>query len=100
VGAQRDLGVLMSGTASFSDHMHAQVNKVNKMLGFIRRTISGSKILLPTLSSLYVSLVRSHLEYASEIWSPNSVTMIKRIEGVQRRAIRLMLPDFSRIMSA
>ena len=92
VGAQRDLGVLMSGY--FSDHIHAQVNKANKMLGFIRRTISGSKILLPTLRSLYVTLVRSHLEYASEIWSPKSVTVIKRIEGVQRRATRLMLPDF------
>ena len=65
------------------------------MLGFIRRTISGSKLLLPTLISLYMTLVRSHLEYASEIWRPKSVTMIKRIEGVQRRATRLMLPDFS-----
>jgi len=95
VGAQRDPGVLMSDTASFSDHIHAQVNKVNKMLGFIRRTISGNKILSPTLRSLYVTLVRSHLEYVSEIWSPKSVTMITRIEGVRRRATRLMLPEFS-----
>lgn len=65
------------------------------MLGFIRRTISGSKILLPTLRSLYVALVRSHLAYASEIWSPKSVTMIKRIEEVQRRGTRLILPDFN-----
>ena len=35
VGAQRDLGVLMSDTASFRDHIHAQVNKANKMLGFM-----------------------------------------------------------------
>ena len=49
VVAQRDLGVLMSDTASFSDHINAQVNKANKMLGFIRRTISGSKIVLPTM---------------------------------------------------
>ena len=93
VGAQCDLGVLLSDTACFSDHIHAQVNKANKMLGFIRRTISRSKILSPTLRSLHVTLIRSHLEYASEIWSPKSVTMIKRIEGVQRRATRLMLPD-------
>ena len=71
------------------------MNKADKMLGFIRRTISGSKILLPTLRSLFVTLIRSHLEYASEICSPKSVAMIKRIEGVQRRATRLMLPDFS-----
>ena len=94
VGAQRDPGVLMSDTASFSDHIHAQVNKANKMLGFIHCTISGNKILLPTLRSLYVILVHSQLQYASEIWSQKSVTMIKRIEGVQRRATRLMLPDF------
>ena len=42
-----------------------------------------------------MTLVCSHLEYASEIWSPKSVTIIKRIEGVQRLATRLMLPDFS-----
>ena len=95
VGAQRDLGVLMSDTANFSDHIHAQVNKANKMLGFIRRTINGNKILSPTLRSLYVTLVRSHLDYASEIWSPKSVTMIKRIEGVQRRATKLMLPNLN-----
>ena len=45
VGAQRKLGVLMSDKASFSDHIHAQVNMANKMLGFIRHTVSGSKIL-------------------------------------------------------
>ena len=30
VGAQRDFWVLMSDTASFSDRIHAQVNKANK----------------------------------------------------------------------
>ena len=94
-GAQHDLGVLMSDTANFSDHIHAQVNKANKMLGFIRCTINGNKILSPTLRSLFVTLVRSHLKYASEIWSPKSVTMIKRIEGLQRRASKLMLPNLS-----
>ena len=85
----------MSDTASFSDHIHTQVNKANKVLGFIRCTINGGKILSPTLRSLYVIhiIICSNLEYASEIWSPKSVTMIKRIEGVQRCATRL--PDFS-----
>ena len=95
VGAQRDLGVLMSDTASFSDHVHTQVNKANKMLGFICLSICGSKTLLPTQRSLYVTLIRPHLEYATEIWSPKSVTMIKRIEGVPRRATRLMLSHLS-----
>ena len=67
VGAQRDLWVFTSDKASLSDHIHAQVSKSNKMLAFIRRKISGSKIFFLTLRSLNVIFVRSHLEYASEI---------------------------------
>ena len=79
VEAQRDLGVLIT---------------CDEMLGFIRRSLSSrSDQFLPTFRSLYVALLRSHLEYASEIWSPKSVTLIKLIEGVQRRATRLLLPN-------
>ena len=86
VEAQRDLAVLITCDARFNEHIYAQVNKANKMLGFIRRTLSSrSDQFLPTFRTLYVALVRSHLEYASEIWSPKSVTLIKLIEGVQRR---------------
>ena len=42
-----------------------------------------------------LAFVRSHLECASEIWSPNSVTLIKILEGVQRRATSLLLPDLT-----
>ena len=92
VEAQRDLGVLITCDARFNEHIYAQVNKANKMLGFIRRSLSSrSDQFLPTFRSLYVALVRSHLEYASEIWSPKSVTLIKFIEGVQRHGTRLLL---------
>lgn len=43
VESQRDLGVLVSDTTSFTDNIHAQVNKANKMLGFICRSICGCK---------------------------------------------------------
>ena len=91
VDAQRDLGVLITCDARFNEHIYAQVNKANKMLCFIRRSLSSrSDQFLPTFRSLHVALVRSHLEYASEIWAPKSVTLIKLIEGVQRRATRLL----------
>ena len=96
VEAQRDLGVLITCDARFNEHIYAQLNKANKMLRFIRRSLSSrSDQFLPTFRSLYVTLVRSHLEYASEIWSPKSVTLIKLIEGVQRRATRLLLPNLT-----
>jgi len=66
--AQRDLGVLVTCDARFNEHIYAQVNKGNKMLGFIRRSLrSRSDQFLPTFQSLCVALVRSHLEYASEL---------------------------------
>ena len=67
VDAQRDLGVLITCDARFNEHIYAQVNKANKMLCFIRRSLSSrSDQFLPTFRSLHVALVRSHLEYASE----------------------------------
>ena len=70
----RGHGVLITCDARFNEHIYVQVNKANKMLGFIRRSLSSrSDQFLPTFRSLYVALVRSHLiEYASEIWSPKS----------------------------
>ena len=65
------------------------------MLGFIRRTISISEHYLPTLRSLYTAFVCFCLDYASEIWSPRSIFMIKLVEGVQRRETRVLLPELS-----
>ena len=64
---------------------------------FLRGSKSSSCVSSTSSLVLNASRVRcrSHLEYASEIWSPKSVTMIKRIEGVQRRATKLMLPNLS-----
>lgn len=43
------------------------------------------------LCSLYQSLVRSILEFASPAWSPFEGVWISRIEAVQRRFVRLAL---------
>ena len=43
------------------------VNKANKLLGLVHRTIGSSN---PGAFPLYKSLVRPVLEYAAPVWSP------------------------------
>ena len=93
VNEQRDLGIHISSNATFNEHIYTQVCKASKMLGLIRRTVSRDKRLLPTIRSLYITLVRSHLEYAWKVWIPKSATLIKLIERVQRRATRILMPE-------
>ena len=51
-----------------------------------------------TRRTLYLSIARCHLGYATEaaqVWSPQSIGLLKRVENVQRRATKLILkPSF------
>jgi hypothetical protein len=90
VSSINDLGVIMDEKMTFSEHVDVMVAKAFAMLGFIRR--------LPlefrdphTLKSLYTSLVRSKLEYASCVWNPFYDVCVDRVDRVQRRFIRYAL---------
>ena len=90
VDSYKDLGVIMSGDLSWSNHVNASVNKANKVLGFrLKRTV-GSKN-REIFSVLNRSLVRPLLEYASPVWSPYLVKDKLAIESIQRRASRIAL---------
>ena len=87
---ERDLGVWTSSTLTWSKQVLHQCTQANKSLGYIRR----STIKIKTISvrrTLYLTLVRSHLAYASQVWAPQTVDLIKRTERVQRRASKYIL---------
>jgi len=85
---EKDLGILIDAELSFEQHIAKQVNKANSMLGVIKR---GFVSLTPEiLCTLYSTFVRPHLEYAQSVWSPGLRKHINLLEGVQRRATRLV----------
>ena len=87
----------MSRDLSWSNHIDASVNKANKVLGLLKRTV-GSKN-RDIFSVLCRSLVRPLLEYASPVWSPYPVKNKLAIESVQRRASRIALGQKRREMT-
>ena len=62
----KDLGITISYDLSWSDHIHEVVNKVNKVLGVIKRVLGSNSV--NEFSLLYKSLVRPILEYAAPVW--------------------------------
>ena len=67
-----------------------QCLKASKMLGFIKRstrTITNCK----ARRTLYFTLVRSQMGYATQLWSPQTIDLISRLERVQRRASKYIL---------
>lgn len=86
----RDLGVILDSKLTFTDHYNTVINKANNMLGFIKR-FSYHFHDPYTVKTLYVSYVRSILEYCSIVWSPFSVTHESRIESIQKQFLLFAL---------
>lgn len=79
----------------WSLHIRTCIAKANRMLGFLRRNCSRLTS-MRCRRLLYLSLVRSHLSYGSELWAPqNSSNDLRRLEGVQRRATKFILQDYT-----
>jgi hypothetical protein len=73
-----DLGVIMDNKMTSAGHIDVMVGKALAILGFVKPY---------TLKTLYVSLVRPKLEYASCVWRPSHGAHINRIERVQKKFV-------------
>jgi hypothetical protein len=92
VPSAKYLGVTLSHDLRWNTHIQDTTAKANKTLGFVRRNLRVSS---PTLKErAYVALVRPRTEYAATVWDPHTVTNIKSIEMIQRRAARWVLSRF------
>lgn len=85
-----DLGVCTAPCLDFRPHYARCTNKAMRTLGFISRFAKHFRD-KQSLKLLYVALVRTHVEYASIIWSPRHAKYIKSIERVQHKFLRFAL---------
>ena len=82
------LGILLSSDLSWSKHIESICTKARKLLGLLYRRFNKHAE-PPALFQLYLSLVRPHLEYASDVWDPHLLKDKTLIENVQKFGLRI-----------
>lgn len=99
-----DLGVLYDNHMCFNKHIDAICSRATSRLGMIKRW--SKEFQDPyIIKCLYVSLVRSVLEYGSCVWNPFYDSHCKKLESVQKQFLlfalrslnwgnRLILPKY------
>ena len=85
---EKDLGVTMNANMKVSEQCRIAASKGNQVLGMIRRNITytDNSLIIP----LYKAIVRPHLEYCLQAWSPYLRKDINVLEKIQRRATKLI----------
>ena len=80
---EKDLGVIVDSDLRLQKQCLGARNKANKVLGFIFRSVKSRRS--DVILELYLALVRPHLDYAVQFWSPHYRKDIGLLESVQRR---------------
>ena len=85
--SQKDLGVYISSDLKSATHISNIVKRANSRIGMIKRCFTD--LTKDKVITLYRSIIRPILEYASPAWAPHLQKDINALESVQRRALRL-----------
>ena len=89
------LGVILSNDLKWNEHVTYIVKKSSKrlyMLRLLKRGRADSK----TLLTVYVTCVRSTLEYCAQVWHYSIPEYLsKDIERIQSRALKIINPTLS-----
>ena len=85
---EKDLGVIIDNKLDFGAHIRSIVGRANRVLGLVK--ISFAHMDKKMFLNIYTTLIRPLIEYCVQVWSPYKIGYIRLLEGVQRRATKLV----------
>ena len=92
VNSEKDLGVLFTSNLNWNDHIVSSVQKANSIIAWVTRTVISRSP--EVMLQIYKSLIRPHLEYCVQLWSPlpsyGNWGLILTLENVQRSFTRMI----------
>ena len=87
---ERDLGVRICSDLGWKEQVLDQTARANKLLGYVRRNAHRIES-ISIRRSMYLTMVRPHIGYATQVWAPQSIDLVLKLERIQRRATRYIL---------
>ena len=90
--SEKDLGILINKKLNFNEHCEQILSKANQKYGLLRRTCNFVND-TQRKRILYLTLVRSQFEHCSQIWNPQSETMLAKFEAIQKKCIKWILSE-------
>ena len=97
VAQQTYLGVELTKDLDWGPHIQKISAKANRTLNMVRRNLYSCPQNIKERA--YIALVRPTLEYAHTVWDPYQKNHINHLEGVQRKAVRFVKGEYSRMVS-
>ena len=87
------LGVIISDDLAWGPHITMIHGKASQRLYFLR-LLKRAGVASIHIVRIYVSLVRSLLEYAFQVWHTGlTVSDSDQLEGIQKRAMKIAFPE-------
>ena len=88
----RDLGLEMSNSASFADHIDKVCSKVKQKTGWVLRTFNSRSPFF--MKTIWRQLVQPHIDYCSQVYQPVTGGELLRLEELQKYFIsRINVPN-------
>ena len=94
VNSYKILGIHVTNDLSWNEQIDYVFKKANKRL-YALRLLARSKVPAVDLIAIYCALVRSILEYGSPVWATLPEYLSDVVEGVQKKAIRIVFPGLA-----